>query len=306
MALSTELLSWNDQRPFNTLISDVQSRHVDYLTFPSAFELPASTDADLIAVRGPSAAKRWNLHKSLPAGAYFLAALPSDHTGIAVSVPALTAQLDLISSSRSWDEVIARLSQSTSVHFVDQQSDQNDLFTFPSLTVGPGRQRHQWLFESIQRLSISIGSANNVSVTAFKAGLLATHDFFDESHTEAQSIEGMGSQHNGDYWHAILHRREPDYGNAKYWFRHVGRHPVYRDLAPIAQMRFERTEPGLLKSLEPWRKRLLAQSGWDPMAFVDLCEAAARDHTLKGWCEQIQYDEMCLLLAACGREVING
>ena len=35
------------------------------------------------------------------------------------------------------------------------------------------------------------------------------HDFLDESHAISQEIETT----DGSFWHAIMHRREPDYGN---------------------------------------------------------------------------------------------
>ena len=63
------------------------------------------------------------------------------------------------------------------------------------------------------------------------AGLWLMCDFLDESHAISQDIDTP----SGSYWHAILHRREPDYSNAKYWFRQVGRHPIFESLATAAR-----------------------------------------------------------------------
>ena len=47
------------------------------------------------------------------------------------------------------------------------------------------------------------------------AGLWLYHDFLDESHSISQEI----ATSTGSFWHGIMHRREPDPSNAKYWFR---------------------------------------------------------------------------------------
>lgn len=61
---------------------------------------------------------------------------------------------------------------------------------------------------------------------AVLAGLWAYHDFWDEAHTVAQDIDTP----DGSFWHAVLHRREPDAWNSNYWWRRVGRHPVLAEL----------------------------------------------------------------------------
>src|SRR5438105_123592 len=47
------------------------------------------------------------------------------------------------------------------------------------------------------------------------SGLWLRHNFLDESHHISQDLHSL----EGSYWHAIMHRREPDYWNSKYWFR---------------------------------------------------------------------------------------
>lgn len=58
------------------------------------------------------------------------------------------------------------------------------------------------------------------------AGLWLWHDFLDESHEISQTL----ATPEGSFWHAIMHRREPDAWNSKYWWRRVGSHPVLGQL----------------------------------------------------------------------------
>ena len=44
----------------------------------------------------------------------------------------------------------------------------------------------------------------------------------DQSHRFSQRWETL----NGSYWHAIMHRREGDWSNSKYWYRRSSKNPV--------------------------------------------------------------------------------
>lgn len=150
----------------------------------------------------------------------------------------------------------------------------------PALTPGMGSAFSPCRERLWSAFRVQSQLANPVMLTALEAGLRLMHDDLDGSHRAAQSIEGAGD-HSGDYWHALMHRREPDYGNAKYWFRHVGRHPVFATLAE----ELTRHPPDGLP---------FAPSPWDPGRMVDACQRVTeRDREAL---EECQYRECLLLL----------
>ena len=124
------------------------------------------------------------------------------------------------------------------------------------------------------------------------AGLFLMYDCFDPSHEISQSIETP----TGSYWHGILHRREPDYGNAKYWFRRVGSHSVFHPLARAAR------EVAAAEKPDSAAEFLREQIEWDPFRFIDLCAAvAAGSSTSEMLCRKVQRKECELLFDHCFR-----
>jgi hypothetical protein len=122
------------------------------------------------------------------------------------------------------------------------------------------------------------------------------HDYLDESHTISQGIDTP----EGSLWHAIMHRREGDFSNAKYWFRRVGKHPVLDLVGQRA------AEMGAVRGEERIVKKLITSGAWDPMAFVDLCQAAAGGHgNERELCLDIQQAEWELLFDHCYRAAVN-
>jgi hypothetical protein len=168
---------------------------------------------------------------------------------------------------------------------------------------GPGRA-------VIQRDSLTTAIETTVSSLktdhrnkrCVESGLLLLWDFLDESHEISQTMEGKGSPRTADYWHGIMHRREPDASNASYWFRRVGSHPAFDHLGLQlpAWMRELKASPEMLQMAE---SRLLKNKSLDPFALIELSTTALRnpgsvaDQTLR----LVQYLEMLNLLAwSCG------
>jgi hypothetical protein len=89
----------------------------------------------------------------------------------------------------------------------------------------------------------------------------------EQSHAISQSYETS----DGAYWHGIMHRREGDFWNSKYWFRRVGQHPVLVALAQTTQDREAQLVAAELGS------KLVNSGSSFADALVDACEAALND-----------------------------
>ena len=126
---------------------------------------------------------------------------------------------------------------------------------------------------------------------ALAAGLLQLFDFWDASHEAAQEADDLGERDFSAYWHGIAHRREPDPGNAAYWFRRVGRHPLFAPLAEAARPLLDAPDDAATAS------RLLS-SGWNAMAMIDLCTQAKPGTPHEALARRLQRLEMWLLLEA--------
>ena len=135
--------------------------------------------------------------------------------------------------------------------------------------LGPGPRPGVLPAASLTAALESLPGAGQLSAakrTLLRALVFLWHDHLDEAHTIAQGIDSA----DGSYLHAIMHRREPDYWNAKYWFRRVGEHPAYRQLAKRVDALLKQREPGDLPA------KLLPRGRWDAIAFVDVGEQAER------------------------------
>lgn len=95
--------------------------------------------------------------------------------------------------------------------------------------------------------------ADRPAFDLLRAALLYACDAIDESHVVVQGIAGDEAA----YWHGMIHRREGDFENARYWFRRAGVLPVFDEIHHAAS------------HVSPV---VAAQANWDPYLFTGLCE----------------------------------
>ena len=126
----------------------------------------------------------------------------------------------------------------------------------------PGSARAGELLHALSPADLVNGKiANADDAAGLLSGLWLWHDYLDESHNVSQQIETP----SGSFWHAILHRREGDFGNAKYWYAKCRGHPILPTLASLANdiVAEAPADKALLKlTLRPW----------DGAAYVDLVQ----------------------------------
>jgi len=111
---------------------------------------------------------------------------------------------------------------------------------------------------------LTVPIQNRDEAMAMLAGLWLWLDGLKEAHEMAQDLVGP----TGAFWHAIVHRREGDFSNAKYWYARCADHRALRLVSAMARDIVGRDTQD--KSI----LRIVAGE-YNPDAMVDLVEAIA-------------------------------
>ena len=163
---------------------------------------------------------------------------------------------------------------------------------------GPGSAEGKKLLQQVKpEQLLARPVADREAADALLAGLWLWHDWLDESHTISQSIASP----TGSFWHAIMHRREGDFSNSKYWYARCRSHPVLRLIAARA------TEVLKGDLIDARRAGGLLREGFDTYAFVELVESVhdrPKDPSYAAAVklQQLEWQE---LFGACARAAVG-
>lgn len=134
----------------------------------------------------------------------------------------------------------------------------------------------------ISNSGLSFSDAGTLGISRSQAslclsGLWLLAGDLEQSHAFSQELPCR----DGSFWHGIMHRREGDFGNSKYWFRKVGSHPVFQQLVEVTEGDYQ-----------------------DPFDFVDRCSRATGKVTSEAYqgCMLVQWAEWQALMVHC----VNG
>lgn len=159
------------------------------------------------------------------------------------------------------------------------------IFNTPSLpSLGPKKRAETLPLSKLKNnleSAVSQSDLKGNNADLMRSAALLWHDYLDESHIISQDINSS----DGSFLHAIMHRREPDYPNAKYWFNRVGAHDAFLEI-------FNRVK----KISTDTSCSQLVENDWDPFVMVDSVSQADSGSEEYKLLQQIQKIEFEVLL----------
>ncbi len=166
------------------------------------------------------------------------------------------------------------------------------------LTVpGDGNAEAREILDSVKPADLlAVPIVNHDNAACVLGGLWLWHDWLEQSHRICQAIDTP----TGSFWHAIMHRREGDFSNSKYWYRKVDEHPAYPSIANNAA--------AVLNPLpidKSWVR--LTNGGWQAAHFVDLVEqnVNSNDAARRRILVNLQQLEWRMLFDHCVRQAVG-
>jgi len=166
------------------------------------------------------------------------------------------------------------------------------------LSIGPSIIWNERLDRQITAIPLDriFSDEKKVYGIALQAAFLIYNDSLSKGHDVLQDPIIYDRNETGDYWHALMHRKEGDYNNAKHWFPST--HPIHEELNSRVK-EYLQTQSVQNEELKDSLATLSEQSAWNPSFFVNIVEKYVKkglDEETSTILNNIQRIELELLL----------
>lgn len=170
----------------------------------------------------------------------------------------------------------------------------------PKLGLVTSGLQHRFLKPYIDKIETSTLFSENhltshIHGDLIRNALYQNNDDLDAAHQICQNAGNDSDLPEISYWHGIIHRREPDFNNARSWFQksqNLGvNDTLYRATYNLLQRAIQMPDYGNAREIAlQFLKHLQNQETWDVFYFLNLCEAQAqnKDPHLEKLLEDIQ------------------
>lgn len=171
--------------------------------------------------------------------------------------------------------------------------------------MSPEGVRHRFLKSYLDRTdpgTLFSGGHSEPGGRLLLAGLHQKNDDLEACHGLCQEVGRESACAEASYWHGIVHRREPDFANARGWFKKASRlgalAEIYRDAIAFLQRVLQVPDYGAAReTAHRLVQHLQSRESWDPLYFVDLCEAcmeggAAEEARLLAEVQEVEFNAM--------------
>ncbi len=176
--------------------------------------------------------------------------------------------------------------------------------------LSPQHAWHPGLARDIADLPLETIAGNlpdgKLSAPAWKAALHLWNDDLEAAHELVQELHSA----TGSALHGIVHRREGDYDNARYWFVRAGDHPAYHGLQSRAALLLagEQMPAGQIGQA---LKAMHGQGSWNPSLLTNTIEIHETrtnrdDDAVRHLLEQLQQLELEAMLRFIGSRIDAG
>lgn len=172
-------------------------------------------------------------------------------------------------------ELDSSLTSTVSAHFSPDVLQAIVAANVPGLGAGPVNPAIKNVLEADASLTSDSTAISSDHQSALRSALWLLAGDLGRSHQISQDL----STPLGSFWHGVMHRREADYHNAKYWFYKCPKLGFFERLKTLVDN-------------DPLASPLARGTTWDPFEFVDQCQKGAKKHgELEQQCIRAQWLE---------------